>query len=283
MELLRGVFDAADERLSEPLPQRARRKDPTANRAAKLDPNELLESLPGLLDRQQQVDQAGALVPNYLAIAVKHRDDRSARRALLREDRTSTPSRISRRPCDCILTWVLRRPHSRPGRDGALSGGAFPDRPRAGTDLEYRNPASSRRPLVRGIILSFADGGELLWLSRSITRSSRREIKRRRRKFFARMFGLEYKGAMGHFAAGQNQRNPHFGFRQLGSLRHAPLRLHVSDVEFDAIFAGSKRQVFRMGAVRSRKRICRSITGAAVAESISKIPNGHLLELLTRA
>ena len=65
LELLRGVFDAAmsvylDRFLNVPavrLPQ----ADPTAR------PEELLEELPALLDRQQRVNEAGALVASYLA------------------------------------------------------------------------------------------------------------------------------------------------------------------------------------------------------------------------
>jgi hypothetical protein len=48
----------------------------------------LLESLPGLLDRQQQVDQAGALVAGYLACGGESAAMIAAlARALLREDR----------------------------------------------------------------------------------------------------------------------------------------------------------------------------------------------------
>jgi hypothetical protein len=88
MELLRGVFDAAMSVYLNRFLNVPTAKMPAANRAAKLDPNELLESLPALLDRQQQVDQAGALVAEYLASG----GDGTAMiaalgRALLREDR----------------------------------------------------------------------------------------------------------------------------------------------------------------------------------------------------
>src|SRR5256885_4140899 len=63
-ELLRGVFDAAmsvylDRFLNVPAVRL-----PEAGRAAR--PDELLEELPVLLDRQQRVNQAGALVASYL-------------------------------------------------------------------------------------------------------------------------------------------------------------------------------------------------------------------------
>jgi nitrite reductase/ring-hydroxylating ferredoxin subunit len=65
VELLRGVLDAAmsvylDRFLNVPaarLPRPARAADPSA----------LLETLPGLLDRQQQVDEAGELVASFVA------------------------------------------------------------------------------------------------------------------------------------------------------------------------------------------------------------------------
>jgi nitrite reductase/ring-hydroxylating ferredoxin subunit len=64
-ELLRGVFDAAmsvhlDRFLNVPA-TRLPRPEPTA------DPDALLAELPRLLDRQQQVDEAGQLVASFLA------------------------------------------------------------------------------------------------------------------------------------------------------------------------------------------------------------------------
>ena len=60
-ELLRGVFDAAmsvylNRFLNVPTAQDSNRE----HGAARTDPRELLESLPALLDRQQQVDQGGS-------------------------------------------------------------------------------------------------------------------------------------------------------------------------------------------------------------------------------
>jgi nitrite reductase/ring-hydroxylating ferredoxin subunit len=85
-ELLRGVFDAAmsvylDRFLNVPaarLPQ----ADGSAN------PDELLEELPALLDRQQQVNEAGELVAAYLqAGGDPARLQAALGRMLLREDR----------------------------------------------------------------------------------------------------------------------------------------------------------------------------------------------------
>jgi len=89
---------------------------------------------------------------------------------------------------------------------------------------------------------------------------------------------------MGHFAPVRINETLTLDFDNWDHFDIAPLRLPCErrGVRCD-LSAGSKRQVFRMGAVRSRKRICRSITGAAVAGIYFKDPNGHLLELLTRA
>jgi hypothetical protein len=87
-ELLRGAFDAAMSVYLNRFLNVPAAKIPAANGAAKPDPRELLESLPGLLDRQQQVDQAGALVANYLASGGESAAMIAAlARALLREDR----------------------------------------------------------------------------------------------------------------------------------------------------------------------------------------------------
>jgi nitrite reductase/ring-hydroxylating ferredoxin subunit len=85
-ELLRGVFDAAmsvylDRFLNVPA---ARLPEPDGG----ADPDELLDALPALLDQQQQVNEAGALVAAYLAAGGEPRKLQAALgSALLREDR----------------------------------------------------------------------------------------------------------------------------------------------------------------------------------------------------
>ena len=66
-ELLRGAFDAAMSVYLNRFLNVPAAKIPTAHDAARPDPRELKESLSALLDRQQQVDQAGTLVAGYLA------------------------------------------------------------------------------------------------------------------------------------------------------------------------------------------------------------------------
>src|SRR5262249_36085752 len=86
-ELLRGVFDAAmsvylDRFLNVPAARLPESDGPALN------PDELFEELPGLLDRRQQVNEAGNLVARYLYGG--GRPDRFLAllgRVLLREDR----------------------------------------------------------------------------------------------------------------------------------------------------------------------------------------------------
>jgi len=86
-ELVRGVFDAAmsiylDRFLNVP-PARIPQPD-----GAGVDAEELLEGLSALLDRQQQVNEAGELVASYLAAGGEPRRLHAALgKALLREDR----------------------------------------------------------------------------------------------------------------------------------------------------------------------------------------------------
>jgi nitrite reductase/ring-hydroxylating ferredoxin subunit len=86
VELLRGVFDAAmsvylDRFLNVPA---TRLPEPDGSG----DPGALLEELPGVLDRQQQVNEAGALVVSYLATGGEPEALLAALgAALLREDR----------------------------------------------------------------------------------------------------------------------------------------------------------------------------------------------------
>ena len=65
LELLRGVFDARRQRPPRPLPERAGRRG-SRRRQAGADPDALLDELPRLLDRQQQVDEAGQLAASFL-------------------------------------------------------------------------------------------------------------------------------------------------------------------------------------------------------------------------
>jgi nitrite reductase/ring-hydroxylating ferredoxin subunit len=87
-EVLRGVFDAAMSVYLNRFLNVPAAKTPLVNSAGGSDPTELLESLPGLLDRQQQVDQVGTLAAEYLTRGGDRRALIAALgHALLREDR----------------------------------------------------------------------------------------------------------------------------------------------------------------------------------------------------
>jgi nitrite reductase/ring-hydroxylating ferredoxin subunit len=87
-ELLRGAFDAAMSVYLNRFLNVPAAKIPALNDSAGPVSRELLESLPTLLDRQQQVDEAGALVAGYLASGGEGGAMIAALgRALLREDR----------------------------------------------------------------------------------------------------------------------------------------------------------------------------------------------------
>jgi nitrite reductase/ring-hydroxylating ferredoxin subunit len=87
-ELLRGVFDAAMSVYLNRFLNVPAAKIPTVNDTAGPNPSELLVSLPALLDRQQQVDQAGALIAGYLGWGGEGAATIAALGcALLREDR----------------------------------------------------------------------------------------------------------------------------------------------------------------------------------------------------
>ena len=87
-----------DDRLSQSISQRAGREASRAERQRKRRSGSISRSLPALLDRQQQVNQAGALVADYLAAGRRSRRvARHARqRACCARIATSTRSRISR-------------------------------------------------------------------------------------------------------------------------------------------------------------------------------------------
>ena len=88
VDLLRGVFDAAISGYLNRFLNVPAARVPTGNGTDGTDVPDLLRSLPGLLDRQQQVDQTGALVGRYLARGGEAGALIAALgQALLREDR----------------------------------------------------------------------------------------------------------------------------------------------------------------------------------------------------
>ncbi len=145
-----------DEHLPRPLPQRARRPAPRARRRRRR-PDVLLASLPGLLDRQQQVNEAGGLVAGYLAAG----GDPGRLPGVARR---RAPPRGPRLPHDPVRRGGLPavRAHGRrdlPDRRRPLPRRPRADRPRAEPDVPHRPASPPWREAVRGRELARAETG----------------------------------------------------------------------------------------------------------------------------
>jgi catechol 2,3-dioxygenase-like lactoylglutathione lyase family enzyme len=102
-------------------------------------------------------------------------------------------------------------------------------------------------------------------------------------RFFAQIFGLQYDGPMSHFAPVRVNGELTMDFDNAESFERHHYAFHVSDEEFDAIFKrvqdagiswGSDPRNLENRQLNSRKE------GRGV---YFRDPNGHVLELLTRA
>jgi catechol 2,3-dioxygenase-like lactoylglutathione lyase family enzyme len=102
-------------------------------------------------------------------------------------------------------------------------------------------------------------------------------------RFFAQIFGLEYTGLTGHFAPVQVNDELTLDFDNAESFEHHHYAFHVGDAEFDAVLQrvreaqipyGSGPRSLGDGQVNSRK---------GGRGFYFRDPNGHVLELLTRA
>jgi catechol 2,3-dioxygenase-like lactoylglutathione lyase family enzyme len=102
-------------------------------------------------------------------------------------------------------------------------------------------------------------------------------------KFFAHMFGLKYEGAMGHFAPVRINETLTLDFDNWDKFEMHHYAFHVGDAEFDAIFGRIKEAGIPYGSgpfSQEDMRINERRGGRGV---YFKDPNGHVLELLTRA
>ena len=101
-------------------------------------------------------------------------------------------------------------------------------------------------------------------------------------RFFARIFGLKYEGATGHFAPVRINETLTLDFDDRDKFESHHYAFHVSDEEFDAIFErvkegklpyGSGPRSLEDGQLNSR----RGGRGFYFRD-----PDGHILELMTR-
>jgi catechol 2,3-dioxygenase-like lactoylglutathione lyase family enzyme len=102
-------------------------------------------------------------------------------------------------------------------------------------------------------------------------------------RFFAHMFGLVYEGASGHFAPVRVNETLTFDFDTDSSFERHHYAFHVGDDEFDQIFGRIKEAGIPYGSDPwnpENKQLNSWNGGKGV---YFRDPNGHLLELLTRA
>lgn len=102
-------------------------------------------------------------------------------------------------------------------------------------------------------------------------------------KFFAQIMGLSYEGPHGHFAPVRVDENLTLDFDNRDSFESHHYAFHVSEAEFDAIFARIKESGTTYGSqpyAQANGEINHRLGGRGVYFAD---PNGHSYELLTRA
>jgi catechol 2,3-dioxygenase-like lactoylglutathione lyase family enzyme len=100
-------------------------------------------------------------------------------------------------------------------------------------------------------------------------------------RFFARIFGLEYKGPHSHFAPVKVNEALTLDFDERGDFNMHHYAFQVSEPEFDAIFGRVKEEGIAYGSgprSRTDMEINRRHGGRGV---YFEDPNGHVLEILT--
>jgi len=100
-------------------------------------------------------------------------------------------------------------------------------------------------------------------------------------EFFARIFGLEYKGPHSHFAPVQVNDDLTFDFDERGEFKSHHYAFKVSEAEFDAIFGRVKAEGISYGS-GPRSRTDGTINHRHGGRGVYfDDPNGHVLEILT--
>ncbi len=100
-------------------------------------------------------------------------------------------------------------------------------------------------------------------------------------RFFARIFGLEYKGPHSHFAPVQVNDNLTLDFDDRERFEPHHYAFRISDAEFDAIFARVKEEGIPYGSgPRSRTDMQINHRNGGRGFYFDD-PNGHVLEVMT--
>ena len=101
-------------------------------------------------------------------------------------------------------------------------------------------------------------------------------------KFFAKIFGLKYKGPMGHFAPVRVNDSLTLDFDNSDRFESHHYAFRVSDEEFDAIFERVKAEGIAYGSEPFTQDNMQINVRRGGRGFYFKDPNGHSLELLTK-
>jgi catechol 2,3-dioxygenase-like lactoylglutathione lyase family enzyme len=102
-------------------------------------------------------------------------------------------------------------------------------------------------------------------------------------KFFAKLFGLDYRGATGHFAPVQVNEELTLDFDNADGFDIHHYAFHVSDEEFDAIFGRVQEEGMDWGS-DPRSPTNRQLNHRKGGRGVYfRDIDGHMLELMTRA
>ena len=101
-------------------------------------------------------------------------------------------------------------------------------------------------------------------------------------EFFAGIFGVPFEGVKGHFAPVPVNETLTLDFDNRPSFESHHYAFHVSDDEFDAIFARVKAAGLTYGSEPTSKTDMQINTRRGGRGFYFPDPNGHSLELLTR-
>ena len=100
-------------------------------------------------------------------------------------------------------------------------------------------------------------------------------------QFFARIFGLSYKGEWGHFAPVRVNDALTLDFANARDFKSHHLAFKVSEAAFDAIFGRIQEEGLRYGSGPRSSEDGKLNHRGGGRGVYFKDPNGHLLELLT--
>jgi catechol 2,3-dioxygenase-like lactoylglutathione lyase family enzyme len=102
-------------------------------------------------------------------------------------------------------------------------------------------------------------------------------------RLFAELFGLKYEGSQGHFAPVKVNETLTMDFDNREGFESHHYAFHVTDTEFDAIFGRVKEKGMAYGSGPASQDDMQINTRRGGRGFYFRDPDGHSLELLTRA